>query len=154
MYADRKIGASHETYVFVIDAIVDHVITSFSRQLRRFCCSRSFVNNFLLIDRYVVILLPFRLDRWSYEQRKRTNVVSRAKNVRRREKGTANLSPRFFDRARDFDTPITFLYRGQQQFRPVTSFSQLVASFLSSTFLSRILAIKLERSMRGDSCIL
>lgn len=56
MYADRKIGASHETYVFVIDAIVDHVITFFSRQLRRFCCSRSFVNIFLLIDRYVVIL--------------------------------------------------------------------------------------------------
>lgn len=31
MYADRKIGASHETYVFVIDAIVDRVITFFSR---------------------------------------------------------------------------------------------------------------------------
>lgn len=50
MYAGRKIGASHETYVFVIDAIVDHVIAFFSRQLGRFCCTHSFVNNFLLTD--------------------------------------------------------------------------------------------------------
>lgn len=47
MYADRKIGASHETYVFVIDVIVDHVITFFSSQLLLF----PFVLTYRLIRR-------------------------------------------------------------------------------------------------------